>query len=100
MQPRQQNERHATWESGGRAYEGRRGSAGRLPHTHTSPHIHSARPSPPAGVSDEAVAFNQMLGRQKSKKGPERRLVFVSCGGNESAGTAHGQTAGWRGRAL
>lgn len=48
----------------------------------------------PLSWPDEAVCFNQILRRQKPK-GPEQRLAFVSCGGNESVGTAHQQTEGW-----
>lgn len=50
----------------------------------------------PDEASDEAVCFNQTLRRQKPKRA-EQRLVFVSCGGNESVGTAHRQTGGWGG---
>lgn len=49
----------------------------------------------PLSWPDEAVGFNQMLRRQRPKR-PEQRLAFVSGGGNESVGTAHRQTEGWR----
>lgn len=50
----------------------------------------------PDEASDEAVPLNQMLRRQRLGK-QEQGLVFVSCRGNESVGTAHRQTEAWGG---
>lgn len=96
---------HTSWSHGaarrdiqqgkwGRVKEGSRGSwAGCLipaPANIFTQHRLSPKLNP-LSWPDEAVCFNQMLRRQKPR-GPEQRLVFVSCGGNESAGTAHRQT--------